>query len=209
VTMTSKRTVLVVGLVGGIASGKSSVAEMLGEMGAQVLDADRINHEVLRQPEVVEEVVEQWGPDVLDGQGQVDRKKLADKVFEADDAVKKLESIVHPDVCRRIERAVEVERSKESTSVVVIDAPLLVEAGLDGQCDRIVYVDAPEAVRVQRVLADRGWDRKELCRRESHQKSLSYKRNHADIVITNGHSTGELRKQVERLWDELSRLLSQ
>lgn len=208
---------LVIGLTGPIAGGKSLVASMLSELGAQVLDADRISHDVLGSDEIVKQVVANWGLDVLDDKGQLDRKKLAEEVFADVEEVRRLESIVHPEVCRRIISAIETERARSEQdgppaggrSVdpqrrIVIDAPLLFEAGLDQQCDCIVFVDAPEEVRVQRALKTRDWDRKELHKRERHQKSSSSKCNRADIVITNNDSTSELQKQVEKLWSDLS-----
>jgi len=198
-------SVVVVGLAGGIASGKSLVASMLGELGARVLNADEINHEVLRETKIVARIVERWGRDVLDDSGEVDRRKLAEKVFNDVEEVRTLEGIVHPEVCRRITAAIEEEKDRGRDGVVVIDAPLLFEAGLERQCDRIVFIEAAEEVRLERVTRNRNWNGKELARRERHQKPSSYKKEHADIVIRNSGSTGALREEVERLWQDLTR----
>ena len=208
--MSTGPRLLVIGLTGPIAGGKSLVASMLSELGAQVLDADRISHDVLGSDEVVTQVVAHWGAGVLDDEGQLDRKKLAEVVFADVEEVRRLESIVHPEVCRRIVSAIETERARsgqgrpaDTPRRIVIDAPLLFEAGLDQRCDCIVFVDAPQEVRVQRVLKTRAWDRKELHKRERHQKPSSFKCNRADIVITNSDSIEELQKQVKKLWDDL------
>jgi dephospho-CoA kinase len=208
-TRGKKRSVTVVGLAGGIASGKSLVASMLAELGARVLNADEINHEVLQEPAIVREVVANWGEEVLNERGELDRRELADKVFGDEREVKKLEGILHPEVLKRIMAAIAEEEARGGVGVVVIDAPLLFEAGLAEECDRTVFIEAPEEARLERVKRDRKWDSKELSRRERHQKPLSFKRGHADVVLMNGGSTGELRKQVERLWQDLARGKSQ
>lgn len=200
--------ILVVGMAGGIGSGKSLVASMLGEMGATVFDADAINHEVLRSPDVVDGIRRRWGQDVLDERGQVDRRKLGAKVFQEESQVRELERIVHPEVIARIRKEIDRRRLEGPSGVTVIDAPLLFEAGLDRMCDFVVFVEAPEVVRRERVREKRNWDEKEVARRERHQKSLSWKRDHADSVIENTRSVEEVRRQVEALWTELSRRVS-
>ena len=204
--MDAKKSILVVGLAGGIASGKSLVASMLGDLGARVLNADEINHEVLLEPEIVKTIVAEWGADVLDAHGRLDRRKLGEMVFSDVRQVKKLEGILHPEVLRRILAAITEESARSPRRVVVIDAPLLFEAGLSRECDLIVFIDVPEDIRLERTMLNRHWDRKELLKREKHQKPSSYKRAHADIVLTNSASAAELKTRVEKLWDDLTRL---
>ena len=194
---------LVIGLAGGIGSGKSLLASMLGELGARVLNADEINHEVLRRKDIVERIAARWGDDMLDESGRLNRSKLAAKVFQDESEVRELERILHPEVCSRIRRSIAEESESDKIRAVVIDAPLLFEAGLAELCDRIIFIESPEEARRERVTRERGWDSEELSRRERHQMSSSDKKERADIIISNSGSKEDLRKQVERLWEGL------
>ncbi|MCH2180703.1 MAG: dephospho-CoA kinase [Mariniblastus sp.] len=191
---------LVIGVAGGIASGKSSVADCFERLGAAVLSADQIGHQILREPEVKQEIVENWGQDVLKD-GQVDRAALAQAVFGPADAERqlaRLERITHPIIGQRI-----VERLAELESVevpaVVLDAPVMFKSGWDRFCDKIVYVHTDLASRQQRA-ADRGWSVSELARRESLQVDLETKRLRATDQIDNSLSKENLFLQVETLW---------
>ncbi|MFM7138609.1 MAG: dephospho-CoA kinase [Planctomycetota bacterium] len=159
----------IVGLVGKIGAGKSTVARAMAELGAEVIDADRIAHEVLAEPEVVAAVVGRFGADVIDAAGVVRRPFLAEQVFGPtpahDAALAALEAIVHPRVRERIEgrlAAIAAEESAAGRGVVVLDVPLLMQAGWDRRCDRLVRVECDEAERTRRVDR-RGWP--ELQRR--------------------------------------------
>lgn len=155
---------IVVGLVGRIGAGKSTVARMLADRGAMVLDADLLAHESLAEPGVVAGIVDRFGAGVLDDAGRVRRSALAGLVFGEGEAaaanLRALEAIVHPRVRERIEDAVEAVRRGEQSAggraVVVLDVPLLMQAGWGELCDRIVVVECEESVRAAR-LAARGW----------------------------------------------------
>jgi len=192
----------VIGVLGGVASGKTFVARALAELGAGWLDADGMGHEVLRMPEIEEVVRRQWGEGVFGTDGHVDRKRLAEVVFgdspAAAEARKRLEQILHPEIERRLHR--EAERmAAAGFPAAVLDAPLLAEAGWVGKCDLLVYVEAPRPLRLARAR-QRGWSEKDFAAREGVQESLDFKRRLADWVIDTSRSPEDTRAQVERFW---------
>lgn len=192
----------VIGLLGGIASGKSLVAKQLAELGAGLLDGDRAGHEVLEIPEVIEEVRERWGEGVLNDAGQVDRKALAAIVFapppDGPPELAALEKLTHPLIRQRLEA--EVRRFRESgRTAVVLDAPVMEKAGWDKLCDEIWYVDAPREVRLSRARA-RGWSDEEFRSREDAQEPLDLKRKRANRIILNAGTADATQDQVKRFW---------
>lgn len=197
----------VIGLTGGIGSGKSTVATMLGRRGAEVLDADAMVHALLAEPATTRKVVKRFGEEVLDPHGKVDRKKLAEVAFASRRNIRDLEAILHPAVVRRSKRRIAALRRTGKPCVVVIDAPLLVEAGMDRLCDEIVFVHAPKAERVKRVRKTRGWTGRTLETREKRQKSLDVKRRNADTVVRNADARKETSAQVRTLWQRVQNLL--
>jgi dephospho-CoA kinase len=187
----------VIGLIGGIGSGKSTVAKMLEKEGAEVLEADRVAHAVLDLPAVRRRLVSRWGKGiVLDG--RVSRGALAKAAFRSPASIRQLNTIVHPEVRKAILRAI----ARCRRAVFVVDAPLLLEAGAGGLCDRIVFVHAPAAVRWARV-ARRGWTRGELRKRERFQWGMSRKRKNADVIVDNSGSRAAAARQVRALLREL------
>ena len=192
---------LVVGLVGGIASGKSFVAGCFQALGAAVIDADRIGHEVLLLPRVIESVKSKW-PEVMTSDLTIDRKKLAAIVFAPQCGelnLNDLESILHPEIELRMQELIS-KFQDAGTQVVIIDAPVLIKAGWHHRCKRILFVDSPLALRVNRAL-ERGWDRSDLIRREARQTSLEAKRLMATDVVENHLSAQHTRDQVLKIWN--------
>lgn len=190
----------VIGLLGGIAAGKSLVAQQLARLGAGVLDADRAGHQVLRMPEVVQAIARRWGPEVLEADGTVNRSRLAQRVFGDKEELKHLEAITHP----RIQHLLTQQARRlvqQGARALVLDAPLLLRAGWDRWCDLLVFVDAPEQLRLQRAAA-RGWSAEQFRRREAAQEPLEEKRRRAHVVIDNSGSPEQTRKQVEQLWHQ-------
>ena len=190
---------LVVGLIGGIGSGKSQVADEFARHGARVVSGDGLAHEALRQPKIKERIVRRWGPDILDEKGEVQRRKLGAIVF-ADPAQRhELEEIVHPWIKERIRAEVEAARRDPGVPLVVLDAAIMLEAGWNGVCDRLVYVDAPREARLRRVAGQRGWAAREVQAREGAQMPLTHKAARADHVLDNSASLEHLGRQVREL----------
>jgi dephospho-CoA kinase len=189
----------VIGLIGGIGSGKSFVAAELVKHGGAIVSGDDAGHQALLQPDIKARVVERWGPGVLNDVGEVDRKKVGAIVF-ADPAERKaLEALVFPFIGRRLREEIEKNRHDPAVRFVVLDAAIMLEAGWNKVCDRLVYVDSPRAVRLQRLVEQRGWTEKEVECREQAQMPLEEKRRRADVVIDNGRSPAETERQVQEL----------
>ncbi len=194
-----------IGLVGGIASGKSRVAEELVRLGAGVLDADRVGHEVLaNDPEVRQAIESRWGKSVFRADGSVDRKAIAARVFgQTASAIAErefLESLLHP----RIRLRLEMEAAKMAESgkpAVVLDAPLLLEAGWKPMCDVVLFVDASRATRLARAL-ERGWTEAQFDQREAAQWPIDRKRAAAGYVIQNNGTESELACDARQLWQQ-------
>ncbi len=191
-----------VGLTGGIASGKSTVAAVLRELGAVVIDSDRLARDVVAPGTPgLAAVVEAFGPGVLGATGELDRAALARTVF-ADDAVRRrLEGIVHPLVQ---EGARALEAQAPAAALVVHDVPLLVEVGRAGEFDAVVVVDCPEELQVQRMLRDRGWSEEEAWSRVRAQVPRHERLAVATHVVANTGTPEQLRARVVEVYDELA-----
>ena len=200
------RASLVVGVVGGIASGKSAVARLLAGKDGVVIDADRIAREVLESPGVRFELLTAFGGRVFDLDGKPDRATIARTVFANPAARAKLEAFTHPPIRAKIRAELQAAR-KAGVPVVVLDVPLLLENdaghGLLAECDETVFVDASDALREARASASRGWRPGEVARREAAQMPLPVKRARAGRVVENRGSLAELESSVERLALEL------
>jgi dephospho-CoA kinase len=193
---------LILGLVGGIASGKSVVANVLRDMGALVLDADRAGHFVLREPAVISELTKRWGPGILDSTGQINRRAVAKIVFgQGNDAERKfLEQLTHPRIEALLKQELQtIKNSSEAPPVLVIDAALLFEAGWDKLCDTILFVDAPRDIRLERAVA-RGWSAEQFAAREAAQLPPEEKRQRSDIVIRNVRTLENIREVLRLTW---------
>jgi dephospho-CoA kinase len=199
--MRPARGATVVGLLGGVGSGKSTVARLLAGHGARVLDADRVARGVLASPPVRAAVRRAWGSGVIGRDGRPDRAALARIVFRDGRALRRLNRLVHPRVVARIRR--DATRMRRGRRPVVIDAPLLLETPLRRLCGLLVFVDAPVARRARRTARERGWAPGELARRERFQAGLARKRRLADVVIDNGGPVAATARQVARLWPTL------
>jgi dephospho-CoA kinase len=195
---------LVIGVAGGIASGKSLIAEGFRTLGAFILDADRVGHEVLRDQDVMEALYRRWGNGVLDAQGQVVRSAVAEIVFAPPPAGPEelafLESVTHPRIEQRLESEIDRVRASQRFPAVVLDAAVLFEAGWSSLCDRIVFVEAPRALRRQRAR-ERGWSEQQFTSREATQQPLASKRDRADVVIKNSETPSEAFRQVAEAWN--------
>ena len=195
---------VVVGLTGGIGSGKSTVAAMLAERGAVVVDADRLARDAVAVgTEGYRAVVDRFGSEVVAGDGALDRRALAGVVFDDPGALADLNAIVHPPV-----RAAIAERVAElagTDAVVVLEIPLLVESGRSYGASQVIVVDCPEEEAVRRLVEGRGMDEADARRRIAAQVSRAERLAAADTVIDNAGSLEDLRRQVDALWTALSR----
>lgn len=196
---------LVLGILGGVASGKSLVAEQLESLGACRVDADRIGHEVLREPEVLAALRSHWGDSILAADGQIDRRAVGAIVFapppRGPEELRYLEQVTHPRIGERLRS--EFERlARGGTQVAVLDAAVMVKAGWHKFCDRIVFVDVDRSKRLARAL-QRGWSATEFAARESSQESLEQKKQIANVVIDNSGSPAETLAQVRDFWMSL------
>ena len=187
-----------IGLTGGIGSGKSSAAGRFGELGAVVIDADRVAREVVEPgTDGLAAVVAAFGPDVLDAEGRLDRPALARIVFQDEDARARLNGILHPLIRARV--AARIAQSPPGT-VVVQDVPLLAETGQAKSFDLVVVVETPEPVRIERLARDRGMAEEEARSRMATQATDEQRRAVADVVIVNDGSLDELRAKVDQIW---------
>ncbi len=194
----------VIGLVGGIGSGKSAVADDFESLGCLVIRSDRIAHEVLEQPAVKAALRQWWGDEILAADGRVDRCAVARRTFNNPVELERLNRLVHPKVDEIRRDLMAAYRQSSAVKAVVWDTPLLVETGLYKQCDAIIFVNTPFEQRLARVQAARGWTADELKIREDRQASLDKKKEISDDVIDNGGDKAARLSQVRRV---LSRIL--
>ena len=190
-----------VGLSGGIGSGKSTVAKILADLGAIVIDADGIAREVLEPGQVgYEKTILVFGDSVLSDSGGIDRKKLAELVFKNPEQLAKLEAIIHPAV---IGRVAQIRESLPETSIVVYDTPLMFEKQLQGQFDKVLIVTADIELRRSRLL-DRGLELRDINARIANQATDEQRESIADFVIQNNGSLAQLQEQVAKIWLQIS-----
>ncbi|MCG8431150.1 MAG: dephospho-CoA kinase [Candidatus Omnitrophica bacterium] len=200
--MSASRSVdkVIVGVTGSFGSGKSVVCAMMKELGAHVIDADRLAHLCLREDHpAYAEIVKRFGKKVVTRDGRLSRRKLAGVIFSDGRARRALNKIVHPRVVRMMRD--EIARAREE--VVVCDVPLLLEAGLEGMVDMVVVVKAKEGIQVARLRRRSGLSDEEIRERIGAQMPLADKERLADFIIDNSYSRVQTRKQVERLWKKI------
>jgi dephospho-CoA kinase len=193
--------VLLIGLTGGIGSGKSTVSALLAAKGAVIIDADAITRE-LQQPgtEVFTAMVERFGPAIVAADGTLDRAAVADVVFNDPDALKDLNGIVHPAVGVEIARRLEAER--DTDHLVVLDVPLLVESGRDDMAG-LVVVDVDPEVAVSRLVEHRGMREDDARSRMARQVSREDRLAKADLVIDNSGTPADLAAAIDEAWPQL------
>jgi dephospho-CoA kinase len=194
--------VLLVGLTGGIGSGKSTVARLLERRGAAVIDADQLAREaVAKGTPGFDRVVDAFGPDVVMPDGDLNRSALAVRIFSDPAQKATLEAIVHPEVARRFGEVVDAYRATDR--IVVYVTPLLVELGMAPAFDVVVVVTASPHLRVSRVASDRGLSPDEVRGRMAAQATDEQRMEVADVLIDNDGSLAELERQAGRLWGDL------
>jgi dephospho-CoA kinase len=190
----------VIGLLGGVASGKSLVSAIFAEHGWGILNADQAGHEVLRLPHVIAAACKRWGNGIVGPDGQINRRRVANIVFGSEEAAVRerefLEQLTHPEIADLLKQ--EANRmAATSVPALLLDAAVMFEAGWNKWCDKFVFIDTPRTIRLARALT-RGWKEEDFIAREAIQKSLDFKRRQADVVIDNSGSTEQTRAQIER-----------
>jgi dephospho-CoA kinase len=194
---------LLVGLTGNIGSGKSAVGTMLARHGATLIDADVLARRAVEQgTPAYEQIVARWGNDVVSPDGHLDRAALRRIVFGDHDQLEELNQIVHPEVERLSEEAI-AEAHGRGDRIVVCDVPLLFEAHLTDRFDRIVLVDAPRPIRLERLVGDRGLREPEAMEMIAAQMPAELKRARADYIIENNGTLPQLERRVRDLWSAL------
>lgn len=186
----------VMGLIGGIGSGKSEVAAELAQRGARVIVADDLGHQALRQPNIKQQLLQRWGPEICDDQGEIDRRKVAALVFANPTERQALEAVVFPFIEHGIDEQIAQAESDPAVRFIVLDAAILLETGWGRRCDWIIYVHAPRRQRLERLWQKRGWDEKEVRQRSKVQWPLTDKVTRAHFVVDNSGSLSGLAHQI-------------
>jgi len=190
---------LVFGLTGSIGSGKSTVARMFQELGAEIIDADKVGHSLLEKKEVRESIVKNFGSSVLDKEGKIERRKLGRIVFQDRKRLEELNSILHPLISSEIKRRITFSQAR----IVIVDAAILLEAGWDSLVDKVIVVNTSYETRRKRIKESSLLSSKEVEGIIEAQFSQDEKTERADFLIENEEGTEESKRQVERIWKEL------
>ena len=192
----------IIGILGGIGSGKSTVAAEFAKLGCKVIDADRIAHELLDRNTVKEKIVGLFGKTVLDSSGRIEHKKLAGVVFSDGDKLASLNGVIHPLVLERAEELIEQYNQQNQVRAIVLDMPLLVEIGWAGRCDRLIFVDCEQKIRAERAKK-KDFDKNQIKIRENFQISLDNKVSLADNMIENNSDFSALVRQVADIFSDI------
>jgi len=195
------------GLTGGIASGKSTVARLLEALGAEIIDADRLGHELLQPSNPVHtKMVSHFGRGILKPGGEIDRERLGAIVFAEPQRLIELDSIIHPSLIARVEERAKELRARDPRAVIFVDAALIYEAGVEDRFAKILVTWCRPEQQIERLMAKAGLSRQDALRRMASQIPVEEKRRRADYVIDCSGSLEETRGQVEILYPEIKRL---
>ncbi len=198
VDMADEKTVI--GILGGICSGKSTVAREFGRLGCGVIDADAIAHELLEDSDIKKQIKEAFGEGIFDDAGLVKREKLAEKAFEDEQGVAKINGIIHPQVLSRCADLIAEFNRRSDIKAVVLDIPLLAEAGWLKECDKLVFVECEDQIRACRAAQKGHFSKKQLKKRENFQIFLDKKKKIADYIVDNNSGLSATAEQVVRIF---------
>jgi dephospho-CoA kinase len=193
----------IIGLVGGLASGKSSVAAEFAKLGCAIIDADKLAHQCLLMSTLKGPLVDLLGPIILNGSGVPDRKKIAKIVFNDPQTLSSLNKIIHPEVLQETERLIRIHSQDTRIKAIVLDMPLLLEVGWDKKCDRVIFVACDKQTRMARARTNRQMSETEFKMRENFQISLDTKLLRADNSVNNISSVKALAKQVACIFSDI------
>lgn len=200
--------ILRVGLTGGIGAGKSTAAQMFAQLGSRVIDADRIVSRLYEKGAAgYDRIVENYGPSVLGKSGEIDRKRLSDAALGSAEGASRLNALIHPLVLAEQKRLLDLIEAEGRDQVVIVEATLLLESGGRNRFDRIIVVDVPTEIQIERAVS-RGMDRVEVERRMSRQMPREERLNLSDYVISNMGTEADLRREVEATYRNLEADLS-
>ncbi len=194
----SKEKILV-GLTGNLGSGKSTVGSFFKELGADVINADEIGHIVLQQ--VKDEIIQKFGNEIINSDGEIDRRALAHRAFMNRESVEMLNNIVKPHIVRLIDELVKKSRAR----IVVVDGALIFEYNMEDYFDYIVYVYTPETISIERFMKRTGYSEEMARRILSYQIPADLKIEKADFIIENTGTIEELKKKAQKVWDKLAK----
>lgn len=193
----------VIGILGGIASGKSTVAKELENRGCAVIDADAIAKQFLQTDDVKQQIRNGFGDSVFDAEGRVDRAKLAEMVFTDRASVEAINAIVHPKVLKRTEELISQYQNDSRVKAIVLDAPLLLEAGWEKRCDKLIFVNCDRLIKLERASKKGVLDENQLKKRENFQISLDKKAKISHYMVDNNNGLSELTKQIGEIFPAL------
>ncbi len=195
---------MVIGLTGGIASGKSTVSAKLKELGAAVIDADLLARDVVRKGEIAyNKIVQCFGADILLPGGDIDRKKLGDIVFSDKEKLELLNSITHPEIINRMKERIQ-ELKAEGAKVIVVDAAILIEMGLHKYVDSVWVLSVDRETQLKRLAERDKYDYREAENRINSQFTDEVRKKYADVVIDNSKPIEEVEKRLEELWNNIT-----
>jgi dephospho-CoA kinase len=192
-----------IGILGAVGSGKSSVSKCLEKRGCAVINADLIAHNKLSEPQVIKQLCQAFGTEILDLNKKIDRPTLAKIVFKSEDNVKTINSIIHPLVIAETQKLIKNYNNQKNIIAIVLDLPLLVEIGWDKKCDCLIFVECDEAIRESRAKKIGLKTRKELKNREKFQISLDKKTKIAKFIVKNNSDLTDLTIQVDQIFPNI------
>jgi len=190
----------IIGILGGIGSGKSSVSAEFARLGCGVIDADAIASDLLEQQNIQSELINAFGEKISSETGEIDRNKLGEEVFKSEKNVKLANSIFHPPILRQAEKLIDKYSQAKEIKAIVLDMPLLMEVGWQNKCDKLIFVDSTEENREIRAANKDPKNKKNLKNREKFQNSLDKKKQIAHYIINNNSNFSALADQVERIF---------
>ncbi len=185
-----------IGILGGMYSGKSTVAAELAKFGCAVIDADSISHQLLEEKDVLKKIVRVFGKEILDDKGKISRSALANRVFGDPAKLETLTGILHPLIMARVEQLIAQCGPQPAVRAIVLDIPLLVEVGWEKRCDHFIFVDCKPPLRLERAKKTGVFDADQLKIRENLQISLDKKKRIADNIVDNNSDLSGLSKQI-------------
>ncbi len=200
----TEKSMILIGITGGIACGKTEVSQVFHKNGAIILSGDQVGKEVVEKNRLVlKELVRTFGKEILNNKGSLNRRNLGEIAFASKKSKEKLNQIIHPYLLKELEKGTESLRRKKYKGIVVIDAALIVEWGLQRELDYLIYVQSKREDRINRLQEQKGYSRREALDRIKSQLPENVKKKLADFVIKNDQGLTELREKANRVWKEI------